>query len=86
MIFVYFFMGHEGTIESQYTTNKRVLPVMLDNEMRDAFARSEKYLTDQSNIIPDLNQKQQIHEIINQATPRQIECVLDMLTRTIKTD
>ena len=37
-------MGHKGTMESRYTTNKCVLPEMLMTEMHEAYARSEKYL------------------------------------------
>jgi len=36
-----FFMGHKGSIEAKYTTNKGVLPEALVSEMRDAFMRSE---------------------------------------------
>ena len=78
-----FFMGHRGTIESRYTTNKGILPVVLVNEMSEAFARSEECL-DQIDVIPSPDPKQQIQEILDQATPQQIDCALDMLTRTIK--
>ena len=39
-----FFMGHRGTIEAKYTTNKGVLPETLIGEMRGAFKRSEQLL------------------------------------------
>ena len=78
-----FFMGHRGTIESKYTTNKGVLPLALINEMSVAFARSEEYL-DQTGIIYDLNQQQQIQEIIDQATLQQIVHMLDILTNMLK--
>jgi len=39
-----FFMGHKGSIEAKYTTNKGVLPEALINEMREAFKRSEEFL------------------------------------------
>ena len=78
-----FFMGHRGTIESRYTTNKEILPVVLVNEMSDAFTRSEEYL-DQTDVIPSPDPKQRIQEILDQATSHQIDCVLDMLTHTIK--
>ncbi len=76
-----FFMGHKGTIESRYTTNKGILPEVLLNEMSDAFARSEEYL-DQVGVISRSEPKQQIQEILERATPQQINCVLDMLTHT----
>lgn len=79
-----FFMGHKGTIESRYTTNKGILPVILISEMSNAFARSEECL-DQPITNHNLNQKQQIQEIIDQATPQQIERALDVLTQTMKT-
>lgn len=39
-----FFMGHKGSMESKYTTNKGILPDLLVSEMRDAFRRSEEFL------------------------------------------
>ena len=39
-----FFMGHKGSIEAKYTTNKGVLPEALIQEMREAFKRSEEFL------------------------------------------
>lgn len=39
-----FFMGHKGSMEAKYTTNKAQLPQSLENEMRDAFKRSEEFL------------------------------------------
>src|SRR3989454_5898202 len=39
-----FFMGHKGSIEARYTTNKGMLPQTLVNEMRNAFRRSQEFL------------------------------------------
>ncbi|MDH2908475.1 MAG: hypothetical protein PXX83_10330 [Candidatus Nitrosotalea sp.] len=39
-----FFMGHKGSMEAKYTTNKGMLPVALVEEMRQAFRRSEELL------------------------------------------
>jgi len=39
-----FFMGHVGSIEAKYTTNKSILPKVLMDEMREAFKRSEEFL------------------------------------------
>ena len=39
-----FFMGHKGSMESRYTTNKGVLPTALVNEMKLAFKRSQEFL------------------------------------------
>ncbi len=39
-----FFMGHKGSMEAKYTTNKGLLPDVLIEEMRQAFRRSEELL------------------------------------------
>jgi hypothetical protein len=39
-----FFMGHKGSMESRYTTNKGILPDALITEMKNAFLRSEEFL------------------------------------------
>ena len=53
-----FFMGHKGSIEAKYTTNKGVLPDALINEMREAFKRSEEFLDlEQKEEDPLLKQK-----------------------------
>ena len=39
-----FFMGHKGSIEAKYTTNKGILPRALIDEMRESFKRCEEYL------------------------------------------
>lgn len=39
-----FFMGHKGSMEAKYTTNKGILPDELVKEMRAAFKRSEELL------------------------------------------
>ncbi len=40
-----FWMGHKGTIDARYTTNKGRLPKDLLDDMRDAYRRSEELLT-----------------------------------------
>lgn len=79
-----FFMGHKGTIESRYTTNKGVLPIALVNEMSDAFARSEEHL-DQTSANRKPNHKQQIQEMLDRATPQQIEDALGILAKVMRT-
>ena len=74
-----FFMGHKGTMESRYTTNKGVLPEVLMTEMRDAFARSEEFLDQSDAADPILEQKQSIHQMIEDAAPDQLERVLEAL-------
>ena len=39
-----FFMGHTGSIEAKYTTNKSILPKLLTDEMREAFRKSQEFL------------------------------------------
>ena len=39
-----FFMGHKGSMEAKYTTNKGMLPEILVREMRESFGRSEDLL------------------------------------------
>ena len=46
-----FFMGHKGSMEARYTTNKGILPDLLVSEMRDAFSRSEEFLDLEKNNI-----------------------------------
>jgi len=51
-----FFMGHKGSIESRYTTNKGILPNALIEEMRSAFKRSQEFLDLEKNTenIPEI--------------------------------
>jgi hypothetical protein len=48
-----FFMGHSGSIEAKYTTNKNILPKALTDEMRNAFAKSQEFLDYQTNTEQD---------------------------------
>ncbi len=40
-----FFMGHMGDIEAKYTTNKNRLPESLTHDMREAYERSQNFLS-----------------------------------------
>lgn len=73
-----FFMGHKGTMESRYTTNKGVLPEVLMAEMREAFARSEEHL-DQSETDDTQEQRLQAQQMIEDATPQQLGRMLEAL-------
>ncbi len=73
-----FFMGHKGSMEARYTTNKGVLPESLVSEMRNAFAHSEEHL-DQAAVDPLLEQRQDIQNVIQEATPEQLGRVLEVL-------
>ncbi len=48
-----FFMGHSGSIEAKYTTNKNILPKILMDEMREAFRKSQEFLDYQTNTEQD---------------------------------
>ena len=73
-----FFMGHKGSIESRYTTNKGRLPDALVDEMRDAFGRSEEYL-DQAGTDPLQEQRMELQRIIEGATPEGLGNMLEAL-------
>ena len=73
-----FFMGHKGTMESRYTTNKGVLPEVLMAEMREAFTRSEEYL-DQTGAPDAQEQRLQAQRMIQDATPAQLGHMLEAL-------
>jgi hypothetical protein len=44
-----FFMGHKGSIEAKYTTNKSILPKVLMDEMRESFRKSQEFLDYETN-------------------------------------
>ena len=71
-------MGHKGSMEARYTTNKGVLPDILLGEMRKAFVRSEECL-DQTESDPILEQRLEAQQAIGNATPEQLERVLETL-------
>ncbi len=79
-----FFMGHKGTMEARYTTNKGVLPEVLVAEMREAFLRAEEHL-EQTDTDPMLEQRIEAQSIIETATPEQLDRVLKVLACTGKT-
>ncbi|MGQ0795616.1 MAG: hypothetical protein ACT4N5_05465 [Nitrosopumilaceae archaeon] len=58
-----FFMGHKGTIEARYTTNKGIIPETLLREMQNAFKRSEEFL-DLDLVITE-REKVKTDDIIN---------------------
>ncbi len=77
-----FFMGHKGSMESKYTTNKGMLPDILLREMRESFKRSEEFLdleVSPTAADPVLEQKQDAHEAIAKATPEQLDLMLEAL-------
>ena len=60
-------MGHKGTIEAKYTTNKRVLLEALIREMREAFKRSEEFLDLEIKEDPLLKQREEIQKAVEKA-------------------
>ena len=78
-----FFMGHKGTMEARYTTNKGILPEVLVTEMREAFIRAEEHL-EQTNVDPLLEQRVEAQSIIETATPEQLDLVLEVLAAPAK--
>ena len=75
-----FFMGHKGSIEAKYTTNKGVLSEGLINEMCEAFKRSETLLDLEVNEEdPLLKQKEQIINAVSKAAPEKVQEMLGML-------
>jgi hypothetical protein len=43
--YLQFMMGHKGDIEARYSTNKRVLPPDMVEDMRGRYAKCEPFLT-----------------------------------------
>ena len=75
-----FFMGHKGSIEAKYTTNKGVLPETLIGEMREAFKRSEQLLDlEMIEEDPLLKQREKIQKEIEKATPEKVQEIFKML-------
>jgi len=75
-----FWMGHKGSMEAKYTTNKGILPEALVNEMHEAFKRSEELLDlDLKEQDPLLKQKEMAKDALGKATPEKVQEVLRML-------
>jgi hypothetical protein len=76
-----FWMGHKGSIEAKYTTNKGVLPEALVQEMRQAFRRSEEFLDlEVKDEDPAIKQREQIQTAIQKATTQELGKMLEMLS------
>src|SRR5579875_1039446 len=75
-----FFMGHKGSIEAKYTTNKQRLPESLLNEMLESFKRCEEFLDiEVKKHDTILDRKEQLHQIISNATPEKVQEMLRVL-------
>lgn len=75
-----FFMGHKGSMEAKYTTNKGILPDMLVNEMRDAYGRSEEFLDLEKNN-PAEKQKEISPEKIKNLTQEEPDTLQKLLEK-----
>ena len=55
-----FFMGHKGDIEAKYTTNKHRLPEHLIADMKEAYERSQNFLTpfEEDNEVNEKSKKE----------------------------
>ena len=70
-------MGHKGSMEARYTTNKGILPESLANEMREAFKRCEEFLDlEIKEEDPLFKQKEEMRIMIENATPEQMQKIL----------
>ncbi|HJU13434.1 MAG TPA: site-specific integrase, partial [Candidatus Nitrosotalea sp.] len=76
-----FFMGHKGSIEAKYTTNKGILPEDLVKEMLEAFKRSEELLDLESSGKGEVQkQKEDLQSVIANATPEVLQEMIRILT------
>lgn len=75
-------MGHKGSIEGKYTTNKQTLPESLISEMREAFRRAEPYLDLERFTVDETEkQRQEAMSKITQLAPERLGQVLELLHR-----
>ncbi|MDE1764413.1 MAG: site-specific integrase [Thaumarchaeota archaeon] len=80
-----FFMGHKGSIEAKYTTNKGILSEDLVKEMQEAFKRSEELLDLESLGKNQMQkQKEDLQSVIANATPEVLQEMIKILTSAIK--
>ncbi len=81
-----YFMGHKGSIEAKYTTNKGVLPEELLKEMQESFKRSEELLDLELSVRspPQPKQKDDFQNVVTNATPEMLQEMLNILASAIK--
>jgi hypothetical protein len=76
-----FFMGHKGSIEAKYTTNKGILPKILTDEMRESFKRSEEFLDlERAAEDPLEKQKEEMKTKIETMKPDELARVLELFS------
>lgn len=73
-------MGHKGSMEAKYTTNKAQLSQSLENEMRNAFKQSEEFL-DREALIENEEErmKEDIRTQVAAMTPEQLSHIQELL-------
>lgn len=77
-----FWMGHKGSIEARYTTNKGKLPEALVNEMREAFKRCQEFLDlEIESEDPAAKQREEVQIAIAEAAPEVLGKVLETLVQ-----
>lgn len=77
-----FFMGHKGSIEAKYPTNKGILPKALMDEMRDAFRRSEEFLDlEKCSIDPLEKQKEEVKAKLETMGHDELQKALELLRK-----
>ncbi len=79
-----FFMGHKGSMEAKYTTNKSLLPDTLIQEMRNAFMRSEEFLDLENgkkteSATSETGSNDLMKDAIQKATPEDLGKMQEML-------
>jgi hypothetical protein len=76
-----FFMGHKGSIEATYTTNKGILPKALLDEMRESFKRSEEFLDLEKKLEdPVQKKKEEVKEDIEKLNSEQLAKVQELVS------
>ena len=66
-------------VEAKYTTNKGMLPESLKTKMREAFKRSTELLDLGFKEDSMLKQREQLHTIVDGATPEKVQEMLHKL-------
>ncbi|MDE1766838.1 MAG: site-specific integrase [Thaumarchaeota archaeon] len=80
-----YFMGHKGSIEAKYTTNKGVLAEELVKEMQESFKRSQELLDlELSARPPPQKQNDDFANAIANASPEMLQAMLNILASAIK--
>ena len=74
-------MGHKGSIEAMYTTNKGILPDSLISEMRDAYSRSEEFLDLEKINENPLEKQKTTNEKLGNLTPEELEVLQGLLKK-----